>query len=142
MQKIVLHNWDDLEMKKNPNHPGLYQKEFLTAADADAMGIAVSSVLYEKLAYHGAVTPHYHSVCEIICLIRGSVMLYANGEWQRHSAGDTFIVPAGMVHSVVNVDPEVESEQISFFVPVSKERQTNTFFETYIVEEPKIEEVF
>lgn len=40
MQKSILHNWDDLEMIKNPNHPGLYQKEFLTAADADAMGIA------------------------------------------------------------------------------------------------------
>lgn len=142
MQKTILHNWDDLELIKNPNHPGLYQKELLTAEDADAMGIAASSVLYERLAYHGAVTPHYHSVCEVICLIRGSVMLYTDGEWKRHCAGDTFIVPAGIVHSVVNVDPETESEQISFFIPVSQEKVTNTFFETYMVEEPKIKEVF
>lgn len=142
MQETILHNWDDLEIIKNPNHPGLYQKEFLSAADADAMGIAASSVLYEKLTYHGAVTPHYHSVCEVICLIRGSVMLYANGKWEKHCAGDTFIVPAGMIHSVVNVDPEIESEQISFFIPVSKEKVSNAFFETYMVEKPKIEEVF
>lgn len=142
MQQTILHNWDDLEMVKNPNHPGLYQKEFLTAKDADAMGILASSVLYEKLTYHGAVTPHYHSVCEVICLIHGSVMLYANGQWEKHTAGDTFIVPAGMVHSVVNLDKDVESEQISFFLPKAEGEVANSFFETYMVEEPKIEDVF
>ena len=140
MSKI--NRWDEMELIKNPNHPELYQKNFVTASDADDMKIALSSVLYERLKYHGAVTPHYHSVYEIICITKGEVMAYNNGKWGKCKAGDVIMVPAGEVHSVVNLSKEVESEQISIFIPESETDKKNEPFETFMVDEPKIEDVF
>lgn len=137
-----INRWDDMELTKNPNHPELYQKNFVTSSDADNMKIALSSVLYEKLKFHGAVTPHYHSVCEIICITKGEVMAYNNGKWGKCKAGDVIMVPAGEVHSVVNLSKEVESEQISIFIPENETDKKNEFFETFMVDEPKIEDIF
>lgn len=143
MSQTIIHQWNDLPWVKNPNHPELYQKTFLTPQEADRLNISVSSVLYEQLKYHGAVTPHYHTVAELIFLVKGSVHLYANGEWCVKHAGDSFFVPAKMVHCVVNTDPDIDSEQISVFIPEKQGKmQENVFFETYMVDSPRIEEVF
>lgn len=116
-----------------PNHPELYHREIVTAAEADAMGIRLSSVLWEKIGVGGAVLPHYHSVAEIIHITAGRVRLLCNGEWRRYGPGDTFHVPAGVVHSVYN-DGDSPSEQISIFLPAEEHVPANRFFDTMLVE--------
>ncbi len=141
MTRTIINKWDDIEWKKNEAHIELYQKELLSAADADSVNIKASSVLFEKIGYNGAVIPHYHDVCEVICITKGVVNLLCDGKWSEYKEGDTFIVPAKAVHSVANLNPEVDSEQISFFIPVSEEKVSNQWFNTHIVDEPSIDEV-
>ncbi|MCD1258561.1 cupin domain-containing protein [Paenibacillus athensensis] len=118
-----------------PDHPELYHREIVSAADADALGIRTSSVLWEKIGVGGAVLPHYHDVAEIIHITAGKVKLLCNGEWRSYQAGDTFQVPAGVVHSVMN-DDTVPTEQISIFLPVENEVPRNRFFATTLVPVP------
>ena len=64
--------------------------------------------------------------------------LLCNGEWLSCKAGDTFQVPAGVVHSVMN-DCEEPTEQISVFLPVGQagpEAPANRFFATTLVDVP------
>ncbi|WP_019533351.1 cupin domain-containing protein [Paenibacillus ginsengihumi] len=122
-------NWDLM-----PNHIELYHREIVSAAQADALGIRMSSVLWEKIGVGGQVVPHYHDVAEIIHITVGRVKLLCNGEWKSYQAGDTFHVPAGVVHSVAN-DGDTPSEQISIFVPVEPAAPRNAFFGTVLVED-------
>lgn len=122
-------NWDLM-----PNHIELYHREIVSAAQADALGIRMSSVLWEKIGVGGQVVPHYHDVAEIIHITVGRVKLLCNGEWKSYQAGDTFHVPAGVVHSVAN-DGDTPSEQISIFVPVEPDAPRNAFFGTVLVED-------
>ncbi len=83
--------------------------------------------LGKKIGPGGQVLPHYHDVAEIIHITVGKVKLLCNGEWKNYQAGDTFHVPAGTVHSVLN-DDIVPSEQISIFLPVEEAVPPNQFF--------------
>ena len=123
-------NWEPM-----PDHVSLYHREIVSAAEADALGVRVSSVLWEKIGPGGAVLPHYHNVAEIIHITAGEVRLLCNGEWKLCQTGDTFHVPAGAVHSVANAG-SLPSEQISIFLPVDEEAPPNRFFETVLVPEP------
>lgn len=116
-----------------PNHVELYHRELLSAKEADGLGIRASSVLWEKIGVGGAVLPHYHNVAEIIHITVGKVKLLCNGEWKSYQAGDTFLVPAHVVHSVANNDV-IDTEQISIFLPVEDDAPTNCFFETALVD--------
>jgi len=116
-----------------PNHVELYHRELLSAKEADGLGIRANSVLWEKIGVGGAVLPHYHNVAEIIHITVGKVKLLCNGEWKSYQAGDTFLVPAHVVHSVANNDV-IDSEQISIFLPVEDDTPTNHFFETALVD--------
>lgn len=118
-----------------PNHVELYHREIVSAAEADGMGIRTNSVLWEKIGVGGAVLPHYHNVAEIIHITVGQVRLLCNGQWKSYKAGDTFHVPAQVVHSVVN-DGTIDSEQISIFLPVEEQPPKNVFFETTLVDVP------
>jgi len=120
-------NWNPMS-----EHIELYHREIAKASDANEMGIRLSSVLWEKIDVGGAVLPHYHDVAEIIHITKGRVKLLFNGEWTEFEEGDTFLVPAGTVHSVKNNDT-VPTEQISIFIPCSKEKPENKFFNTYMV---------
>lgn len=124
-----------MEWELMPQHVELYHREIVSAADADGMGVRASSVLWEKIGVGGAVLPHYHNVAEIIHITVGQVRLLCNGEWRTYRAGDTFHVPAGVVHSVVN-DDTVPTEQISIFLPVEENMPANRFFETVQVPVP------
>lgn len=116
-----------------PNHVELYHRELLSAAEADSLGIRANSILWEKIGVGGAVLPHYHNVAEIIHITKGKVKLLCNGEWQSYQAGDTFLVPAQVVHSVANDDSE-PTEQLSIFLPVEAAVPANRFFETTLVD--------
>jgi mannose-6-phosphate isomerase-like protein (cupin superfamily) len=120
-------NWSPI-----PEHPFLYHREICSAADADAMEIQMSSVLWEKIGVGGCVLPHYHNVAEIIHITEGKVKLLCNGEWKSYKAGDSFLVPQGTVHSVVN-DDTTATYQISMFIPANAEIPMNTFFKTILV---------
>jgi homogentisate 1,2-dioxygenase len=139
MSSTIIHKWDELELTKNAVHPELYQKIFLSPEDADQARIKANMILYERLEQNGAVLPHSHDVCEIICITRGSVQFYSEFGWREFSRYDTFIVPAGQVHSVVNIYEEA-SEQISFFIPVA-ENSNNVTFQTEILSGEKIEKL-
>ncbi len=131
--KTLVNKFAELELTKNPNHINLFQKQFITLEQADLMRVALSNILYEKITYNGAVIPHYHDVCEIICLIKGNVKVYIDGVWKDYKEGDTLLVPAGVVHSVANINKQVPSEQISFFIPTI-ENYSNSDFGTTIVD--------
>ncbi len=116
-----------------PEHIQLFHREIVDAAEADALGVRVSSVLWEKIEVGGQVLPHYHNVAEVIHITVGKVKLLCNGEWKSYQAGDTFHVPAGVVHSVKN-DDSAPTEQISIFLPANAEIPSNQFFQTILVE--------
>ncbi len=125
---------DEMEWKLMPGHRQLYHREIASAAQADALGIRISSILWEKIGVGGQVLPHYHDVAEIIHITVGKVKFLCNGEWKSYKAGDTFHVPAGTAHSVAN-DGIVPSEQISIFLPVEEAVPPNQFFNTYLVKD-------
>ncbi len=120
---------------KFEDHPGLHHREVTSAQEADGMNILMSSILWEKIDVGGAVLPHYHNVAEIIHITKGKVRLYLNGEWHSFQAGDTFLVPAGVIHSVRNDDAE-PTEQLSIFVPTVEGKVSNEFFKTTRVDIP------
>ncbi len=113
-------------------HEHSYLKEIVTAADADAMGIRLSSVILEKIDVGGSILPHYHDVSEVIHITQGNVRVLCNGVWKNNKAGDTFMVPAGEVHSVCN-DDTAPTFQISIFIPTRETTQSNCFFKTFLV---------
>lgn len=117
-----------------PNHIHLYHREILSAQQADSMGIQASSILWERIDVGGQVLPHYHDVAEIIHITVGKVKLLCNEEWISYKAGDTFHVPAGVIHSVAN-DDDQPTEQISVFLPVEQDVPSNSFFNTKLVED-------
>ncbi|MGE7225460.1 cupin domain-containing protein [Paenibacillus sp. PDC88] len=125
---------DSMIWELMPNHIELYHREIVTAKQADAMGMRMSSILWEKIGVGGQVVPHYHDVAEIIFITAGKVRLLCNGEWKSYKAGDTFHVPTGVIHSVAN-DGDTPSEQISIFVPVEQDVPANSFFNTVLVED-------
>ncbi|OXS56644.1 cupin [Cohnella sp. CIP 111063] len=128
-KRTTVRTADGMEWGLMPDHVELYHREIVSAAEADALGVRASSVLWEKIGVGGAVLPHYHNVAEIIHITVGKVRLLCNGEWKSYKAGDTFHVPAGVVHSVAN-DDTAPTEQISIFLPVEDEVPGNRFFET------------
>ncbi|MBD2847079.1 cupin domain-containing protein [Paenibacillus sp. IB182496] len=119
-------------------HRQVGYQELLPAAKADALRVAVSSILRERIEPGGAVLPHYHDVAEVIHITRGEVRLLMDGRWREFGAGDTFLVPAGAVHAVANRGANA-SEQISIFLPVSEMREPNAFFATHQVAEGRDE---
>jgi mannose-6-phosphate isomerase-like protein (cupin superfamily) len=127
-----VYEGEQMEWSPIPAHPFLYHREICSAADADAMGIKVSSILWEKIGVGGCVLPHYHDVAEVIHIMAGKVKLLCNGVWKSYKAGDSFLVPKGTVHSVVNDDTS-PTYQISIFIPVNPEMPANKFFETILV---------
>lgn len=131
MQTEVKHG-ECMPWSLMPNHIELYHREIMSVAEADRLQVKVSSVLWEKIGIGGAVLPHYHDVAELIHITVGKVKLLCNGEWVNYQAGDTFLVPAGVVHSVAN-DGDTPSEQISIFLPVAEGLEPNRMFETYLV---------
>ena len=126
---------EEMTWELMPGHPGLYHKEIMNAADADELNVRMSSILWERIAVGGAVLPHYHDVAEVICITVGKVRLLCNGEWKSYRAGDTFLVPAGVVHSVRN-DDTAPTEQISLFIPTHGASMSNRFFGTTLVDVP------
>jgi mannose-6-phosphate isomerase-like protein (cupin superfamily) len=132
-EQTVVKAMKDQHWALMPNHIELYHRELLSAEEGDQLGIRANSILWEKIGVGGAVLPHYHNVAEIIHITKGKVNLLCNGQWQSYQEGDTFLVPAGVVHSVANNDCE-PTEQISIFLPVESEVPPNTFFQTTLVD--------
>lgn len=125
---------EQMEWALMPDHIRLNHREIVSAEQADALGIKLSSILWERIGVGGQVLPHYHDVAEIIHITVGKVKLLCNGEWNAYKAGDTFQVPAGVIHSVAN-DGDRPSEQISVFLPADEAVPPNRFFSTYLVED-------
>jgi len=132
-QQTAVKLMDDQQWEFMPNHIELYHREILSAGEADQLGVRASSILWEKIGVGGAVLPHFHNVAEIIHITKGKVKLLCNDQWQHYAAGDTFLVPAGVVHSVANNDSE-PTEQISIFLPVESKVPSNSFFQTTLVD--------
>ncbi len=121
MRETIVNKKNDLSWIKNEEHKAVYYKDCVSPMDAKNSGIGVSRVMYEKLEPNGQVLPHTHNVGEIIYVTSGEVSLLLNGEWKDMEAGDTFIVPAGNIHSVRNRRADIASEQVSSFIPMANE---------------------
>lgn len=67
----------DMTWELMPNHIELYHREIVSAAQADRLGIRMSSILWEKLGVGGQVLPHHHDVVEIIHITVGRSSCYA-----------------------------------------------------------------
>lgn len=139
MGTTIIKNGADMPFEQSKIHIGLTQQTFLSPEEADLVNISAHGVLMERLYFRGAVKPHTHDCAEIICLTKGRVNLYHNGVWEEHTAGDVFIVGAGEVHSVINLNPDEDSEQISFFIPTC-DGVKNTPFSAFPAEIADFEE--
>lgn len=120
MSKTIVKNNDKMELKPVEGQYKLYHKEYVSRAEAEDIGFQITKVLYEEIEPGGAVVPHTHSHGEIICLMEGKVHALINGIWEEHDAGDVFIVPPMVCHSVVNAETDKSSKQISVFLPAQK----------------------
>lgn len=134
-KEAIVRVWEELPTLVNRDHPKLYQKQLALPADADTMQVALHAILFERLGCGGAVLPHKHDCCEVICITRGEVEAYYRGGWHHQKAGDTLLIPAGEVHSVYNRRQE-ESEQISIFLPVVTTAANRMFFTEILGEIP------
>ena len=117
MAETIVNAFEELPLIKNEKHRGVYYKNCVSMDVAKYSGINVSRIIYERIDPEGQVLPHTHEVGEIIHITGGEVSLLLNGVWTDFVAGDTFIVPAGNIHSVKNRRKDIPSEQISCFVP-------------------------
>lgn len=118
--KMVVNKFVDLPLYENADHKMAYIKDCVSVEDAKESGIALSKVMYEKLSPGGQIYPHIHDVGEVIYIISGDVEFLVNGEWKRCGGGDTVIAPAGLIHSVRNIHSSKDSEQVSYFIPMTK----------------------
>ena len=134
MSRIIIKSGKDIQEEESSKHIKLYQKTYVSPEEADRLNIRTHAVLWEKLAYRGAVKPHTHSCAELIFITKGSVMFYNEDHWEPRGAGDVILVGAGALHSVINTDPNTESEQISLFIPTDSSETENTFFDAFPAE--------
>lgn len=118
--RMVVNRFVDLPLYENEDHNMAFIKDCVSVNDAKKSGIALSKVMYEKLSPGGQIYPHIHDVGEVIYIISGDVEFLVNGEWKRCGAGDTIIAPAGLAHSVRNIHPNQDSEQVSYFIPMAR----------------------
>ena len=118
--KTVVNKFENLELYENPDHKGAYCKDCVNADDALTSGIAVSKVMYERIVPGGQIYPHTHNVGEVIYVLAGEVEFLVNGKWLPYHAGDTVIAPAGVVHGARNMSPVEDSEQVSYFIPMTE----------------------
>lgn len=121
MKEIIIQSAENLKLKRNELHKGLFYKDTVSAETALKSGIGVSQVMYEKMDPLGQVLPHIHDVGEIIYLISGEVEVFNGKDWTYQKAGDTIVVPAGCIHSVKNIRDNICSEQVSYFIPMALE---------------------
>lgn len=124
---------DDQPWQAMPDHVELYHRCLLSPEMADALGVHVSTILWERIGVGGAVLPHYHDMAEVIHFTKGKVRVLFNGTWIPCQAGDTLYVPKGTVHSVKNDDKE-PTEQVSVFLPVGTPSFPNRPFRTVLVD--------
>lgn len=132
-KKTTVNIGEELPWNQFTQHREVTHRELLSAKQADELEVSVSSILWEKIEVGGAVLPHYHDLAEVIHIIKGKVSLLQNGEWASYKAGDTFLVPEGVVHSVANNDTDA-TEQVSVFLPSSAANLPNKGFESHMVE--------
>lgn len=124
-----------LEWEQFNDYRAAYYQEITNASEAAELNVGVSSILRERIGPKGHIKPHYHSVAEIIHITVGKVELLLDGQWTAYQAGDTFLVPQGVVHSVRNPTDEV-TEQVSIFLPANcPSRAEDLSFETVLTDE-------
>lgn len=83
-------------------------------------GLEHMSVWRQSLAPGGATPPHYHDAEELVMCISGVGEIHADGKVHRVTAGQTAIVPAGVLHQIFNVGTvPLESLAVVAETPVS-----------------------
>lgn len=123
-----IRRFDKLAWQTVPQHRELTCKELLDPTGASEIGVAVSSILHERIGPGGLVLPHTHDVAEVIHFLEGDVRVLLEEEWSSCAPGDTLVVPKGVKHSVENPG-DLPSCQISIFLPVVTGEGFNTFLE-------------
>ncbi len=78
----------------NGNHSG--------AVATASKGAAEVHVIRQTEAAGGKNPPHKHSTEEVMVMLAGAVTVTVDGAVETLAAGDTLIVPAGVVHQIAN----------------------------------------
>jgi quercetin dioxygenase-like cupin family protein len=124
----VIKHLDTLPWQPASQHCELSYQELLDPVDATGLGVAVSSILHERIAPGGSVLPHKHDVAEVIHFLEGEVRVLLGEEWSDCALGDTVLVPKGVTHGVENRG-SLPSRQVSIFLPVVAGERFRTFLE-------------
>lgn len=65
-------------------------------------GLSSLEVWSQSIAGHGATPPHRHDCEEVVLVLAGRGLLAMNGTDLPFQAGDTLIIPRGVVHQILN----------------------------------------
>lgn len=87
----------DVEMMASPN------RNESGALATRRLGANEVSVIRQRQAAGGFNPDHSHNTEEVIMLLSGRLAVTVDGERQEMTAGNALIVPAGSVHSHVNL---------------------------------------
>lgn len=94
---------DSVESFRLPNR---LVREVFSGANGLATGCAFRTVDVAPARADDPRVPHRHDhMEEIIVVVSGAGVLWADGEWTRVGVGHAWIVPAGVPHATVNPGP-------------------------------------
>ena len=65
-------------------------------------GLSSLEVWSQSIAGHGATPPHQHDCEEVVLVLAGQGLLAMDGADTPFQAGDTLIIPRGVVHQILN----------------------------------------
>ena len=100
--KITKRRLDDITFRQAPNRD---VGEVFSAKSFGAPNVTFRIVDLAPLSMQKPRHPHRHEGFEeVIHFLQGSGRIWAEGEWYDVGAGDTILIPPGVVHATFNVE--------------------------------------
>jgi mannose-6-phosphate isomerase-like protein (cupin superfamily) len=100
--KITKRGLEDLSFRPAPNRT---IGEVFSAQTSGAQGVTFRIVDLAPLSEQKPRHPHWHDGFEeVIHVLGGRGRMWVEGEWYEAAAGDTILIPAGVVHATFNLE--------------------------------------
>jgi len=130
--KIKKRSLEQIDFRPAPNRK---IGEVFSEETWGALGVTFRIVDMEPVAEQAPRRPHMHADFEeVIYFMHGRGRIWAAGEWLDVSAGDTVLIPPGVLHATFNVSDE--SLRLMCFFPVPAGVNARTRGEQYVTFEP------